>query len=724
MRHDRGIESSRSIGRWTWAGASVAALLTGSCPGVALAQAAAAAPQLEEVVVTAQRREENLQKVPITVTAIRGDVLGRAGVSNTQQLALLIPGLLGNTSSGAIIPVLRGIGVTSAQPGNDAPVANYIDGVFSPMNFQNTESLNNVERVEVLNGPQGTLFGRNASAGVVQVITKDPSPNTAADMAIGYGNYNTISGSFYGTTALAETLSANLAVVSSDQRDGFGRATTVNRDIFKVRATSAQAKVRWDASPDTSLIASLLWQERKDNNSAIAILPGTIGGVNGVRYQSNGFYNTLDDTYPYNNATKYMGYLKARHEASFFDVVNIAAYQYAKVKNVQDFDATPVPYLAWNLAPTEKTFTEELQILSKPDSPITWIVGAYYLHDTAHENQLQWGTLLGSASATSQVLADLETNSGAAYGQATIPFADKRANLTLGLRYTRDERQIVGTSYRNGAPVSQGDQKAHWPKVTYRLALDYSVTDEVLAYASYNRGFKSGTFTINSPTVPPVKPEVLDAYEVGFKAQLLDQRLRLNSAAFYYDYKNSQQRTRVGTSTFLRNAASATLYGLDVSFAAAVTETLSVNGGFELLHSEYSQFPNAITFVPNPGFTNTSVVRDVAGKDLVQAPPFSATLGGRYRAPLAGGEIAFGLNGKYTSHYYWEPSNRLKQKPTFILNGSATWTAPSKAWDVTLWMNNATDIQSSLFINDGYLGGDVHTPNPPRMYGVTLGVHL
>jgi iron complex outermembrane receptor protein len=457
MRQDLGVENSRftSAKRCSvraYAGAGIAALLAGSCPGVALAQPEAAGPQLDEVVVTAQRREENLQKVPITVTAIGGDVLEKAGVENTQQLTMLVPGLLGNTSSGAIIPVLRGIGVTSAQPGNDAPVANYVDGVFSPMNFQNTESLNNIERVEVLNGPQGTLFGRNASAGVIQVITKDPSPNAAADVAIGYGNYDTISGSFYGTTALGQNLSANLAVVSSDQRDGFGRATTVNRDIFKVRATTAQAKVRWDAGPNTASLASLLWQERKDNNSAIAILPGTVGGVNGVRYQSNGFYNTLDDTYPYNNATKYLGYLKARHEASFFDVVNIAAYQYAKVKNIQDFDATPIPYLAWNLSPTEKTFTEELQVLSKPDSPITWIVGLYYLHDRAHEDQLQFGTLLGSPTATSQVLADLETNSGAAYGQATIPFADKRANLTLGLRYTRDERQIVGDSFRNGVP--------------------------------------------------------------------------------------------------------------------------------------------------------------------------------------------------------------------------------------------------------------------------------
>ena len=113
-----------------------------------------------------------------------------------------------------------------------------------------------------------------------------------------------------------------------------------------------------------------------------------------------------------------------------------------------------------------------------------------------------------------------------------------------------------------------------------------------------------------------------------------------------------------------------------MNFAAAVTDALSLNGGFELLHSEFDRFPNAITFVPNPGFTNTTVVRDVAGNDLVQAPPFSATLGARYRTELAGGELAFGANSKYTSHYYWEPSNRLKQKPTFIVNASATWTAP------------------------------------------------
>jgi len=555
-------------------------------------------------------------------------------------------------------------------------------------------------------------------------VTKDPSAVPSADLAVGYGNYDTAYGSFYGSTALLPNVAGNLAVMLTRQSKGFGEDTTLGRDIFKVKAASIHSKLVWEDTPDATLTAAGFWDERKDNNSAIAILPGTIGGTDGTRYTSNGFYNTLSDTYPVNYNRKFMGYIKGKLNTSLFQVVNIASYQDAKVKNIQDFDATPKPYLGWILTPTEKTFSEEFQIISAPDSKITWIAGLYYLNDKAHEDQFQFGTLLASAGGTSHVLSDLNTYSKAAYGQATAPLFGDRLRLTAGLRYTRDTRRFAGSTTLGNGAVTRGSQKASWSKLTYRLALDYDVTKDVMAYVSYNRGFKSGTFTINSPTVPPVQPEVLDSYEGGIKSQLLEHRLRVNADVFYYNYKNSQQRTRVGTSTFLRNAASATLYGAEFFVQSAITSGLFLDGGVSLLHSRFETFPNAITFIPNPGFTNTTVVRDVSGKDLVQAPKVSATLGVRYKHEFRGVDMSANLQAKYTGRYYWEVSNRLSEKPTTILNSSVTWAFSDRKWDLTVWANNLTNVHYALFINDGYLGGDIQTPAAPRTFGATLGAHF
>ena len=712
-------------------------------PGVALAAPAdEAVGQVEEIIVTAQKREERALTVPITISTVTERQMEAAGVASASGLATLVPGLQMNRSINSATPFIRGIGNPAGSAGEEGATAFYIDGVYNPNQFANFFEFNNISRIEVLKGPQGTLFGRNSAAGAILVTTKDPRHDFGLDASVGYGNYDTRTAGFYVTGGLTETLAANLAIQGRDQKDGWGRSLTTGEDNGLSRFFSARAKLLWTPTESTRVTLSGDYYRARDTLVSHPIVRNAFG------FNDPGFYNSYTELQPKNDVWNYGGALKIQQSFALFDVVSITARRETKSYDIFDFDTLPTNIVSFKpLTPKDESWQQELRILSPAGSPVTWVAGAFLFHDRAafapyHQTGTGTGTPLpgtGEAFFHREVLQI--TDSWATFAQATFPL-DRiwdRTHLTLGARHSVDDRSLRLRQTSNVPAQNLGTRpevSVRYPKSTFRISVDHQFSDDVMAYASFNTGFKSGLYNLNVPTDPPVRPETVDTYEAGFKAKILDGRAQIESSVFYNQFKDIQLRRVLATGgTQLLNAAEGETYGIDVSFQAVPMENLSLNGGFEVLATEFTRFPNAPATIPRPatcaaGTTgaptggNIACVIDATGNDLIQAPQFTANLTATYTISLSsGGSVV--LNGaySYTSSFYWEPDNRLKEPDHSNVNASVAWRLPGDKYQVRVWGQNLTDTKRSS-LTASSTTGDQALPSPPRTYGVTLSMKI
>lgn len=642
------------------------------------------------------------------------------GAGSTNDLNAIVPGLNFSNSSAAATPYLRGVGQSASHAGADSPVAFYVDGVYQPINWANIFSLNNIERLEVLKGPQGTLFGRNSSAGVIQVITRDPSEETSADASLGYGNYDTVEGQFYGTTGIGEGLAVDLAATGYNQGKGWGYDPTLDREVYKSRSISLRSKLKWDPGQGTIVKLAGDYSSWRDGGQTFAIVPGSIGTA-GER--NIGFFNTEANIFPVTRGEKWGTSLTVTHDFEALSLVSISAYQDAHLNNAQDQDGTARRISDFTVVTDGRTFTQEVQLLSPKDEAFRWIVGGFFMTDKASEDIGQIGTAFAAIGGSAQTDSSLKTRSLAGFGQGTLDvFPSTR--LTVGARFTSDRRSLDAEIRRANGQIIPVNSSDTWNKVTGRISIDHDFSDQILGYASFNRGFKAGTYTINSPLTPPVTPEVLDAYEVGLKTQLFDRRLRLNFAGFYYDYSDLQLRVTRGGSTLLANAAAARIKGLDVDFEMRLSKAFTLSGGIEYLDAKYTDFPGAQFTTPGPNGGNVTTIGDARGNRLVQSPKVSAVLTANYEVMTAIGAVTATANLKFSDKFYWDPDNRLFTPSTYQLNTTLRWTSSSERYDVTFWAKNLLNEKYFANASGGGFAGDAYTAAAPRTYGARLGVHF
>jgi iron complex outermembrane receptor protein len=679
---------------------------------------------VEEVVVTAERREQNVQRVPIAISVISAKSAEQIGVRTTQDLATAVPGVTYNQSLSGATFYIRGVGQSDVNPGQELPVSIYVDGVYLATPTGGLFSLNNIERVEVLKGPQGTLFGRNATGGVIQVVTKDPEQTPSADISIGYANYDTLSGSLYGTTGIADNLAADIAIYAYNQGDGWGKNVFTNTPIY--RSSEFNARTKWLWTPDAATTVTLAANYASvyaDVGAADAIYPGStaVGG-----YTSSGFYNINSEiARPHSDYKTWGLSLTADRDLSWAELKSISSFQNLNEHTTYDNDSTPV-YLVDALRNyPAQTFTQELQLLSPSDSKIQWIAGFYYLNDRVALDPLTIkGPGLG-AGPTFQLFryGVQHTQSYAGYGEVTWPlFAG--TNLITGARYTIDERQFhdqdINTLGSHIPPVNDTDK---WSKPTWRAVLDHQFDPDVYGYIQYSTGFKSGQFNMIAPTSPPVLPETLSDYEAGLKTQLFNGRVTLNIAGYFYNYDNIQL-TRViigGTQTF--NAAAAQAKGIDVDSAIKVSDNFSLTGALSYFDGTYTSFPNAPGTVPKPGGGNATVSFDASGNSMIFAPKFQAAVGGVYTIPSDVGDFSLQGEYSYNSGYYFAVDNRVKQPAYSMVNASVEWTAPSKRWSLRFWGKNLANAKISTYFSEAAYG-DFSGPAAPLTFGAELSMHF
>jgi iron complex outermembrane receptor protein len=710
---------------------------------------------LEEIVVTAQKRTENLQKVPISITALTAERLEASGVTDTMQLPQATPGLVVLDTAAVFLPFIRGIGSTSSQDGFDSSVAVYVDGIYVADKASSLFELNNIERIEVLKGPQGTLFGRNATGGAISIVTKDPGDTAEATGEIGYGRFNEYTAKAYASTPVSSTLGFNMSVAVREN-DGYIR--DIYRDVNEgaVDKQAMMAKLKWNPTDRFEGTLSGSYSDDNDNASgAYHVLPGTTTTAQAAGYPSATCnYCTSSSFSPDYEVKGAASTLRLAYSLDTMQLVSLGGYREAHSISNLDTDGAEAS-LSWAAAHhTGTEYSEELQLLSKNTDRLQWITGLYYIDERQGYDDGLNGLIVPLSPgimfpiSPEQLLAvkgnlvnfnsKITTKSEAAFMQGTYSFteADK---LTAGFRYTWETKSADGIEQLiAGVPAGPGAAYAYIPlssfgpdgvsttfkRPTWRVAYDHDFSQDIMGYLTYSRGFKSGSYNNTDviPTAKPVNPESLDAYEVGVKSEMLDHKLRANASAYYYNYSNIQVQILTGATAETQNAASASLYGLDFDTQFVATDQLSLNAGLSLIHSRYDNFQNASVYVPLATGGAALQSLNASGDSLVLAPKATITFGVNYEIPLSDGRFVLNSTAYYNSGYDLTPGGIDTHVGDYTdVAASGTWRSPGDRFFARLWGKNLANERHPINIQTG-TNGFFPALAEPVTYGFTVGL--
>jgi len=737
-------------------------------------QAAPAPYALDEVVVTAQRRSERLQNVPIAVTAIDAQKIQAAGIVQVTDLGKITPSLLTSQGSGFITPYIRGIGSRAITPGNESTVATYVDGVYqTDKQGILLSGFSDVQRVEVLRGPQGTLFGRNATAGAILMTTKGPSDRLTFNVDGTYGS-DEWGGRLFVAGPIASTLSGSVAVFLRHETPYIRNLNPANGAGSKTgdaEGKGVRAKLKWAPTEDFSAVLAAdyvdTWDAGPWTPQAIAGT-GLTAGEGAARARGIAIPDIRDQRPVYAGEVKPKIHAKGQGQSltmnwdlPFVSIKSITAHRQDSTSGRLDLDGTPVPLFYFTTDLRSHVWQQELNVSSRSEGPFSWIGGVYYLHmRDGYQNLDQnvgipfpytpqrLAALAPGASHTNQ-FSYVTIRSLGVFGEVTYKFTDA-TRVTLGIRYTDekhtlDSDNIAVTVLPDGAgglrtvSTRTADACARTPtctglstpfsKYTYRAVLTHNFTPDVMAYASYNRGFKSGVYNISTITnIAATRPETVDAFEVGFKSELLGRRLMLNGAAYYNDYKDLQVPvTTPGNNTQISiNAARARISGLELEARFRATENLTLSAaGSTFLKREYKSFPNCSVYTPAAA-GNTTTSGACTGKRLPGTPD-TFNVQADYTMPLSSGAtLNFNALYAYSSTFDMAPyaseiTRAPRQEPIHTVNLSGTWRSPDEHSRITIWgrdLADQDDIFRGLFTtNFGY----ATTFARGATYGLTVG---
>ncbi|MDH2135187.1 TonB-dependent receptor [Sphingobium yanoikuyae] len=661
---------------------------------------------LDEIVVTAEKREENLQNVPIAVTAMTGETLTATGISNVEDLQFFVPGVSITNDSMAIINI-RGIGTSAFGVATDPSTTVHYDGVYIARPTTSYQDMFDVERIEVLRGPQGVLFGRNSAGGTLNIVSKMPSRELSGTLGVTVGNYDkrTLSGTISGP--LNDVARARFTLIKNDRagiyRDVVTGRRYQNEDNFAGRMTLA-------LEPADNLEIILRADASKDRETGYPSIRGSYpaafaaaGATIPTRRNDVAF-----DTPPRYDVDAWGVSSTIGYETDAVALKSITAWRQSKVVQVLDVDATDLFLRNIEFFERSRTFTQELQLLSNGDGALRWIVGAFYLNEKGKDEIriLEPGRALAIPESNT-------TNAFALFGQATYEIAE-RARLTAGLRYSYEKKDFAFQVQMNGAQADAGRTSASWTAWTPKFGIDYDLTEDVMAYVSATRGFKSGGFQLGDGK--PFLPEYLWSYEVGLKSTLLDRRLRANLSAFYYDYTNLQVVQYINGVASTTNAGQATVKGLEVELMAKPTERLSLSSTLAWLDARYDVYFDQGT--------------SLEGNRLPNAPEWNLTFGAEYSAPLGRlGELVLRADVAWRDAAFFKPNNdpRYAGTGTTLLNGRIAWQPGDKKWEVALYGRNLTNTRYASYKAVGTDVTGVSNPDlpltlygEPRQYGIQL----
>lgn len=729
---------------------------------------------IADIVVTASRRSESAQRAALSVQAISADTLARANVSKPEDLTSVATGVQIGTAGPFPQTYIRGVGNYSATVFAESAVAYNVDNVYVSRTWGTRGVFFDIDRVEVLKGPQGTLYGRNASGGAINIISVRPRLGVTEGFAeVNVGNYNLLQG----TGAINLPLGSDLALRVAGQvtrRDGY-----LSDGYDNDRTQAVRSQLLWKPSTDLSILLNGSYQHVGGKGAGPSPLPGIPGekfvGASDPRATAvaraqpgiGGLLSVpLADGYV--EADVYGISAEINADVGFATLTVLPAYRYSKLSLRQYLPGFPV-----NNEENDKQTSLEAR-LSNDTTRLKWVLGGF-LFDEKQANLPGKSVLIINQGINRQDTAslDLQTRSYAAFGQATYSVTD-RFRVTGGLRYTYERKKHVEQLINNGLPnqapppacvagtfdpitpyaplfcrlVINTDQRLSFKSVTFKAGAEFDVGPRSLLYGNISTGFKSGGF-FSAPTPNTFRPEKLTSFEIGSKNRFFDNRLQLNLEGFYWKYRDHQESFIGPTSipgffTFLTtNAGKAESYGLDLDIVYRATPADDISFKTQYNKTKYNSFvlpyASGVFGPPNTGCAvgpQNGLFQsiDCSGKPLVQAPKWSGTVAYSHTFDLGtAGTLVAGPDLQFASNSYLTPDflDLGRQKSYTLANFDLTYTSANRQFMISAYANNIFNLQvynqafRNLFVSPspvnplaGSEGQFVGTLRPPRTYGV------
>jgi iron complex outermembrane receptor protein len=691
-----------------------------------------------EIVVTAQRRAERLVDVPISITALSGDSLEDAGIRNTQDLTAVVPGL-NFTSQGAFSqPTIRGVGTTVAQNGNEANIAMYIDGVYQANQIANVQNIVGIESIEVLKGPQGTLFGRNATGGAIRITTRAPSFTPTGEFEASYGNFEATRLQTYLSGPLADNVAVNLAVLYTEggayiDNIFLGNETSYN-DSMTVRS-----RLLWDITESASLTFTATYMERS-NPSVYALTPinnnywsVTAPGYLPVSDQTTQINLSFD---PINDMDSLAFAVNGDFDLGWADLTSVSSYVDTSFYGTTDLDRSNLsPPTAGagtlQLPKDMETFVQELNLVSSGEGPFQWFTGVFYMNDSHTQANIITGNVAGAAVTNSN------TEAMAWFGEVNYTVGD--FTFIGGTRYSTEDRELI---FHRDSPLANNRASESFSDWTPRVGVRYALTDNSNLYATWSEGFKSGLLE-GTTAIVTIRPEEITAYEIGYKYGEGDTSFSISAYTYEYtDLQFARYDPLSPTLSVLTNAASAESWGVEAEYATTLGENLDIRFSAAYQNAEYTDFPNAVIFCDTPGGGNTIIAPGAlnpctgqinsdgaSGNRMIRTPEYTLGMNGVYHIPFGdGSEMAISGSVLYSAPFFWSPAERLEEPEHTLINGEISYTLANNV-RFALWGRNLLDEERMLYVAEAGnatgvgtgSGGDSASWQAPRTYGVSVG---
>lgn len=757
------------------------------------------AAQLEEVVVTAQKRSESMQDVPVAVSAIGGTDIEALGWESAADVAAQVPNMQMSAPYGDIQPLfaIRGVSMVDYTPSQSSPIGVYADEVYIGAPFLQGMAMYDLERIEVLRGPQGTLYGKNTTGGAINLISRTPDVDAEANgwITAGAGNYGLVNanGAIEGTL-VDGSLAGRLAFKYREDDGTWDNKT--GPDMNQTKNYGVRLTLNYEPTDSLGIILKGSYGD-SDPRANVPRAEGTNpGGLNiaGSPESFNPKYHegSIDKIGKAESDLSMLN-LKVSYDFSNYTLVSVSSWYEGDYQQVTDTDGVPDPLLAIDWGAETDAVAQDLRIVSNYEGPVNLIAGVYYgledvdttiLHDKFFGAPVpnfvpgQEAQVLLSNGTFGQIhrRLDIEKESLAIYTDMNWDISNKWG-LNVGLRYTEDEntRDYLNYSRINGGPLvlppaltglpipittdprtegsylpgnptgidaplvppgagipvwthgeltadSVAERSVTEKEVTGTIALDYIVNDDIMVYGRYSHGYRSGAFNgglvyLDEGDDAYADPEFVDAYELGMKAEFMDGTMRLNGAAFYYDYKDQQFVNQVGISAILENAGGVDISGLELEMLWLPTQSLTLQAGLGLIDAEY----NELTLTGN----------DLKGNEPVSSPELNFNIAADYEMDIASNWMArLHLDGNFIDDQWYSAYNGqtvatgdysdIGQEAYWIWNARVTATDSAERFAVSLWAANLTDEEYDVYaINlQGGFGYNYFMEGAARTYGV------
>ncbi|KQS55275.1 TonB-dependent receptor [Brevundimonas sp. Leaf363] len=723
------------------AGAASCALSTGAMAQNASVNATAGESSLGDVIVTARRRDEQLKDVPVAVSAISAETLQQTGATDITALQQQTPNAtvqIARGSNSTLISFIRGVGQQDPLWGFEPGVGLYVDDVYIARPQGAVLDIFDIQRIEVLRGPQGTLYGRNTIGGAIKYVTSRLAAEPEFMIRGTVGSYD--ERNFLGQASLpiGDTFAIGGAIATYDH-DGYGTNLNTGQDQYDKDVTAYRASAEW--TPSDNLFVRLAWDKVEDNSSPRHGHREVVSSTGNYRPPAN-VYDTNAGIVGEQKVTTEGVSLTGEYRLNdTITLKSITAYREGDTATVIDFDETPLPTLDVPALYSDDQFTQELQILFEGDR---WsgVAGLFYLDGTSSG---VFDTIAGNLGLSIAAAGSVDTKSFSAFADFSYDITD-RLHASIGGRYTSDDKEAsVYRAFFLGAtrsPLTGGVDRAPllvrtnytasdtFDKFTPRASLSYDFSDDVTGYVSVSQGFKSGGWdmrgdaALTPQTVDGYQPETVTAYELGLKGTALDGRVQFASAAFYSDYQDQQITVQqvatppaVGIASIVDNVGSSSIYGVELEGTAFLTDALTARASIGYLKNEFDEYVTFITGSPVD-------ISDT--KEPQNSPELSAFFAVSYTAPVLGGELVVTPSVSYRSDYHLfdQPDPVLDQDAYTLLDVGAVWTSPSGHFEVGVFGKNLTDEQYRVggynFPGATYNNSISAFYGPPRTWSVQL----